>query len=318
MKHTILNTIAMLAVAAGLTGCNHKDLILEHDHSVEIDVVFDWRNAPDADPASMSLYMYAPDGRTPLRYMFANRDGGEVIVPYGTYSGIGLNSDDTDWAHTRNTDSADGFEVYTSEADELTAYGLDAVTVPRARGAESERMVATPGMLWSDRVDNIELPEETTYKVITLYPQEAVCHYTVDILDVANLSFLHGTDIDGSISGMSESYLHGKEKASDTSVTMPFVLSMDEDEKSLHAEFLTFGESPDTDNQHMLSVYMILTDGSKWHYTFDVTSQVHDAPDPRHVHIVVHGLTLPHPISSSGGFRPNVNDWQTEHISLSM
>ncbi len=266
----------------------------------------------------MELLMYDSNNNTPLRYIFSNRDGGPISLPYGTYCGLAMNCDNTDWAMTRSTDNIDSFEVYTPDADELSAYGLTARSVPRAEGAEEERIATTPGMLWTDREDNITLPVTTKRRTITLYPCEAICHYTVEILDVENLKYLHGTEIDGTISGMAEGFFDGKELATDNKVTMPFVLNMNADENRLQASFLTFGECPHVKATHTLSVYLILTDGSKWHYTFDVTDQVTDAPDPTHVNIVVKGLTLPHPIASSGGFIPDVNDWQSEHIDLKM
>ena len=61
-----------------------------------------------------------------------------------------------------------------------------------------------------------------------------------------------------------------------------------------------------------------MIDGSKWYHSFDVTQQVTDAPDPKHVHIVINGLDLPQPISEGGGFVPSVNAWNDINISLKM
>lgn len=37
-------------------------------HVVNVKVVFDWRKAPDAAPASMSLYLFPTHGGEALRY----------------------------------------------------------------------------------------------------------------------------------------------------------------------------------------------------------------------------------------------------------
>ena len=50
-----------------LTACEHKDLCYEHPHSASVEVVFDWVNAPDANPATMSLYLYPEDGSPTVR-----------------------------------------------------------------------------------------------------------------------------------------------------------------------------------------------------------------------------------------------------------
>lgn len=79
---------------------------------------------------------------------------------------------------------------------------------------------------------------------------------------------------------------------------------------------LTFGHK--AGNNHTLTVYAVLADGSKWYYAYDVTDQIHSAPDPRNVHIVLDGLPLPKPIVNGGGFQPEVEDWQTVPIDIEM
>ena len=103
-------------------------------------------------------------------------------------------------------------------------------------------------------------------------------------------------------------------------MTIPFdaVTGKDKDgEKTvITGGLLTFGHK--TGNNHTLTVYAVLADGSKWYYTYDVTDQIHSAPDPRNVHIVLDGLPLPKPIVNGGGFQPEVEDWQTVPIDIEM
>ena len=37
---------------------------------------------------------------------------------------------------------------------------------------------------------------------------------------------------------------------------------------------------------------------------------VDNAPDQRHVHIIIDGLDLPEPIENGSGFDPSVDDWE--------
>lgn len=314
----LVYTLPMLA-GLFLSACEHKDLCFDSTHHTDVEVVFDWRNAPDASPSSMAAYFYDAETGTPLRFIFDNKDGGMIKIPASSYCGLAMNSDNSDWARMRGNGDPDSFETYTQDADNLASYGLSTRAVPRAAGTEQERVAKTPGMLWSDRRDNIKVEysaDSPAHQVITFYPQEAVCHYTVDISDVDNLQYVDRSQIDGTISGMAEGYLHGKNCGSEGHVTMPFVLNADKSASTLHGEFLTFGESANDTGTHILTIYLYLTDGSKWYYTFDVTNQVHNAPDPRHVHIVLKGLPLPAPITSGGGIVPTVDDWQTEDIDL--
>ena len=311
-------SIGLVASAASilLVGCNHKDLCFDHTHTLDIEVVYDWQNAPDAQPSSMELFLYDISTNASVRFNFQGRDGGPIRVEAGSYDAIGFNSDLTDWARFRNTSDASTFEIYTDDANTLNAYRLDPLSVPRAEAAGEERIAKTPEMLWNDFVENISIKSGVDRQIVTLYPEEAVCHYTVTVRDIENAEYLNGTELDGILSGMSESYLHGQKSPSDSHVTMPFVLNSS-DEHSLNASFLTFGESPSTHYPHILTIYMILNDGSKWYSTFDVSDQIYNAPDPKHVDIVVSGLKLPKPLSS-GGFVPDVNDWQDIQVDIKM
>ena len=311
-------SIGLVASAASilLVGCNHKDLCFDHTHTLDIEVVYDWQNAPDAQPSSMELFLYDISTNASVRFNFQGRDGGPIRVEAGSYDAIGFNSDLTDWARFRNTSDASTFEIYTDDANTLNAYRLDPLSVPRAEAADEERIAKTPEMLWNDFVENISIKSGVDRQIVTLYPEEAVCHYTVTVRDIENAEYLNGTELDGILSGMSESYLHGQKSPSDSHVTMPFVLNSS-DGHSLNASFLTFGESPSTHYPHILTIYMILNDGSKWYSTFDVSDQIYNAPDPKHVDIVVSGLKLPKPLSS-GGFVPDVNDWQDIQVDIKM
>lgn len=310
-----LVTYLILPMLALLASCEHKDLYF--DSAGQITVVFDWRNAPEANPASMVTQFFSEEDSQSLRYLFQGKDGGPISLPIGSFSAIAVNGDDNDWVRLRNVNDVENYETYTIDAQNTEAYGLSSRSLPRAEGTENERMAQAPGMLYTNRCDNIEHYDDGT-ETVTFYPEEAVCHYTVDIYDVENLEYVNRAEIDGTLSGMAEGFNHGAKLPTDSHVTMPFVLTGDAAAKTLHAEFLTFGESPDDPGRHILSVYMFLTDGSKWYYNFDVTAQVHEASDSHHVHIVLRGLSVPHPITDEGGFKPNVNDWQTEDIEMKM
>lgn len=318
MKKLFLRTLLAATVIASSSSCEHKDLCMDHTHTVSLNVIFDWRNAPDAAPASMALYLYSELGGEPLRYDFTDRRGGVIRVPFGRYSALCLNSDNTDWAQFRGMSDIGTFEVFTREAQTLRGYDLATRSLPRAEGTENESMVAAPGMTWSGRLDGIDLNYTDSDRNITLLPEESVCHYTVDIVDITNLRYVEGLTLDGTLSSMAQGYLPGQNRVTDTRSTLPFTVDVSDDKTSVHGEFLTFGDCPTTLTNHALTVYVILTDGTKWYCTFDVTDQIHSAADRRHVHIVLDGLTLPKPIVNGGGFHPEIEDWQSVNVDISM
>ena len=105
--------------------------------------------------------------------------------------------------------------------------------------------------------------------------------------------------------------------ADNETVTLPFDMTSDR-ASNIYAEFYTFGYPAASTAPQYLMVYAILNDGKKYSFTYDVTAQIHEAPDPKNVHIVLDGLPLPKPIDNGGGFAPTVDDWNTEEVEISM
>ncbi|MDE7421197.1 MAG: DUF5119 domain-containing protein [Muribaculaceae bacterium] len=310
--------IASLA-ALFFTSCTHKDLYMEEEMTSQLQVVFDWSKAPEADPESMALYLYEEDGNTPMRFIFSNKTGGLIKAPFGTRHAICLNADNTDWARMRNHENIETLEIYTQDAEEIGSRADNSTTIPRPEGTENERIAATPGMLWGSRSNDIKIVPHDGMQTITMYPQEAVCHYIVDVYDVENLKEVESSAVDATLSGMAEGYNHGQGSATDNTVSMKFDLTGNAEEKNLHGEFLTFGECPTTVAKHYLTLYMVLNDGSKWYNSFDVTDQVTKAADPAHVHIIVRGLDLPEPPKEGHTeLKTDVNEWQAINIGLQM
>lgn len=58
MKKLFIYLFAALAVAS----CEHKDLCYDHSHTIDVEVVFDWRNASEAAPESY-VALPVPDKR---------------------------------------------------------------------------------------------------------------------------------------------------------------------------------------------------------------------------------------------------------------
>ena len=306
------------AILAVLTSCEHKELCYDHTSSVAVNVIFDWRNAPDATPRSMSCYLFPTDGGKVLRYEFTNRTGGVIRVPAGRYDALCLNSD-TETINYRNTEKEKSFEVTTRTTvllSGLASLGGRLSEAPRAGDAENERVVLSPDMLWSDHAESIELERTSAPQTVTLYPKVSVCRYTVEIRNAENLKYVSG--ISGSLSSLAGGLFAGKSETTEELVTIPFEVTVSADKSTLRGGLLTFGHCPSKQNRHRLIVYAILSDESKWYYTYDVTDQIHLAPDQRNVHIVLDGLPLPKPIVNGGGFQPSVDEWQSVDVDIEM
>ncbi len=314
-SHKIINICLLMLAAAAFSSCRHKDFIEDCGRTGKLRVVFDWRKAPEADPSSMEVYFFNKEGGAPLRYMFDNKYGGEITLPYGSYDAICLNSDNTDWATLRNTNDIDEFEILTTE---LTHISLQSIRTTTESPLNDRTLRDTPRNLWTDRGDSFTHQPTDGDRTVTFYPEDPLCYYTVDIYDVENLDASAERSFFSTITSMAESWRPGSKRQSNETVTMPFTLKASEDNSHLHGEFMNFGQAPDIIYTNTLKVYTFNDDGTASAYPFDVTDQIHKAPDPHHVHIVLRGLPLPEPLISPGGLRPSVDDWKEQHISLEM
>lgn len=319
----LITKMAKIAVTATLivlsSSCNTDELCYDHPHVGETTVVFDWSRCPDAQPASMAAYFFTPAREEHIRYNFAGRDGGKINLPYDSYNALGLNSDHTNWARMRNVHDVEAFEIYTEDVTTLRGLGLDVRSLPAARADKEQRMAKAPeGALYNHRLDGIAVNESTEGQTVTFYPEEATCRYTVTVTDVENIKYLHGSPIDGTLSGMAEGFCHGTNSPTSTPVTMPYLLVPDEAANTLRSSFITFGRPDDASVSHTATIYVLFEDGTAQYYTYDVSDQVLDAPDPHRVDIVIKGIRLPKPIVNGGGFKPDVSQWTEQREEIKM
>lgn len=310
MNH-ILQAITVFASLL-LTSCEHKDLCYNHFHTTKTQVVFDWKDAPDATPETMRLYLFPMDGGKPQVYEFTDYRGGSVNVPAGCYKVLCVNSD-TESVLYRNIDLFDGFEAYTPDA----VLNVRASLLPRPENTSGERIAKSPDYLASACLDNVTIEASQKDQMVILYPKPSVCRYRVTITNVSNLKYISSDGIFGVLSGMSEGVLVGCNKPTFTPVTVPFGVISD-GISTLTADFWSFGQTASEDYVHKLVIYVIMSDGSKNYYTFDVTRQIDQAADPHDIHILLDGLPLPKPIVNGGGFQPTVDEWQNIEVDVPM
>ena len=323
----------MLLPAFVLIACNHKELCYHHPHTATIRIVFDWRDAPDAHPAGMCVYFYPQEGGSGQRFEFTGTTGGQIDLRVGKYQVLCYNND-TEAVQFFNTDDFSTHSAFTREGNVLEPiYGNGTNYAPRANGAEEERVVISPDMLWGCTATEVEItdagisyvcipesekdmwlgqPVENKEQVITLYPHELVCTYTYEVHNVNNLK--HAVQMCGSLSSMAPTLMLGGEELGRECVTIPFEAHSD-GVSTISGKFYTFGHHERNMNPHRMVFYIVMNDGAKYMYgadskKFDVTQQVHAAPDRRHVHIVIDGLDLPQPIENGSGFDPSVDDWE--------
>lgn len=321
--HFFLTSVAVLMLIT--SGCVHKDIRDEIPlkRSFKVQLAFDWSKAPQAEAKTMALYIY-PEGKEMQQQWFYDLSGGTLYVGTGKHTAVCHNNDNTYDLLVRNEHAHDLLEIYTNDVFIFEGQGISTRGIPRAPGTESEPLRASPPMCYGTHERDINIVDDIELQTVTMYPEELVCHYTVEFVDVKNLSN-YSITMDGTISSLASGYFPGKLEATKELATHTFTLSPDESINGLRASFLTFGVTPGDPTPHKISIYAVTRQRTGMQYTFDVTDQVNNAPDPKHVLIRIEGLELPDlpdnppdPNNPEAGMGITVENWTTEYHTISM
>ena len=337
MKMLALRLAILAALLLVMPSCKHKPLCEFHPHQAKVKVVFDWRDAPTANPKGMCVFFYPEDGGTTRRYDFKGMEGGYVDLSVGRYRVIAYNND-TEYVDFAYTDAYERHLIFSPTNDIFSPLGLTSSGyIPRAD--DTERVVSRPDMMWACSAVEVDVKENgityihnevsratevnnsaTVERIITLYPHQIVATYTLNVKNCDGLEYV--TQMCGSLSGMAPNITVSSEALGAECVTVPYECRK-KDETTIEAVFLTFGHNTDNTQPHRVVLYLWMTDNKIRCYgidseKFDVTSQVHSAPDRLNVYLEIDGLDLPKPISGGSGFIPDVDDWIDVETDLDM
>lgn len=313
--------VLALALSLGVTSCvyDHEDC----PENLSLEIVSDWQLAPDASPGGMAYIFFPHDGSVPWRFDFIGSSAGKVTLPPGTYSFLSYN-DDTAAVILSEDSGYDGYEATTAAADSPGAACL---------GDESaQRVLRTPDKLWGCAYGYVDLwydgvrytvcGTDTTDAgrvfspdfILTALQRPLTAHYTFRIEDIENLSAV--MSVSATLSGMAGSL----SLASGAKGHYPSTLLLKAapiDSETVGGDFYTFGipEAPGVPN--ILSLFVVIKDGRRFCYRFDVSAQVRHAPDPMEVMLIVRGLTIEQPSGGSEtGFDITVDGWETITVNI--
>lgn len=307
-----LKLLILLLIAIVAQGCIHREL--DEISSGYVEVVFDWRYAPEANPESMRLFLFPQNGGEPAVCDFVGRNGGIIRVAPGVYNAICINSDRRNVIYNQRN-LFDKFVVTTPEVN----------NVQFTSGAENQKIMMHPPVLWTSseigfdiivdgRIHKNSKPE-INHQIFYMYPKPIIDTYIVTVKNVRNAQYLYS--LNGTISNMSDGYLAGPQIHTDTSILLSFNLAHNLGDANAEGMFLTFGHCPDSRGSHKLMLYATLIDGSKHYYEFDVSDQAHNPPDENGIyHIVVEFIDIPEP--SGSGLDLDINNWSNTDIFIEM
>ena len=338
MKHIFRLTSSLFLLTSYLlllTSCEYKDLCYDHSHMKSVNVQFLWPKSEQTMVKGMTTLFYPAEqlSAEPVRYDFSGRDGGTARLTSGQYQVIAYNND-TETILYRGTSATGTLEAYTrlssiEEGTQLTRAGM-----PRAAGTEEEPVILEPDPLWaaSHKLLNLTSDGDSTVQMRTI-PRVFLVNIT--ITHVPNLQYTG--QFGGALSGLAASVMMESGELSDEPATQAFTAQVVGD-STLEMRFHTFGHCPRRSqgdvNKHVLTIYAILADGTKWYYTMDVSEQMHDPAknpeihyDPKNpetleitydIDIDLEDLPVPKPIVNGSGFQPTIDGWQGVEIPVDM
>lgn len=260
-------------------------------------------------------------------------------VPNGKYRVVCYNND-TDGVLFNYVNAYDKHHGFTRDGSPLEPlYGAAANRAPMAEGSEGQRVVITPDQMWgcsvadvevhdsgityicvpeTDKEEWMELPVTNDEWVITLFPHELTCTYTYEYRNVENLEY--AIQHCATLSGMASSLQFYDEALGEEPVIVPFEAISDRVSK-ITGKFYVWGHHPEqTDTKHMMTLYIWVRNKAEGlYYTNDVTDQVNNAPDKRHVHIIIDNIKLPEAIAEGDSpMTPSIDDWLVENYDVPM
>lgn len=300
-----------------LFSCRHKDLCYEEAVASQVEVVFDWSRAPQAKVASMRVFLYPDNGGEVMTYEFANMQGGPVMLPEGNYRAICINSD-TESLLYKNIHAYDEFMVSTP-AGLVNSMVVSALQLKKKATAFSVQL--PPDDFYSDNLSSVHIRAAGEQRIV-FYPEMAFCRYRVKVINVPNLQHVYPGSVTGGISGLSKVFYVGRNVMDNDRAIVPFGMKK-EGSSTLTASFFALGQSK-YDDEHKVAIHVRLQNGKEKCYVFDVTQQVHEAPDPHDVFILLDGMMIPetHDYEREddikGGFKPSLDDWEDVDIDLDM
>lgn len=318
MRKFLLTLISLVM----LTACEHKELCFHHDHRQTVRIEFDWRYAPESPRPLMQVWLYSEDvdDEAPMSFIINGVDGGEIVVPEGYYTLIAHPAEME--SNRVNTGSAASLHILTTRAAGADELLFGASTAP-------ENLILEPEPAWIANARNVNVkhsgvdyecvpfseemvaeftPVASKEQKITLFPYDPMSYYSLEVRNV-NLN-VEPSGVAGALDGLSQGLYALSGESHSSAVAIPFECRYDREAHTFRAEFVTFGRHSQAATPHMLSLYLLTRDSRLYRLSspddakFNLSSQVTSAPDPRHVHLVVDGVTLQAEQPSSGGNAP--------------
>lgn len=294
-----------------LVSCDTDHLVApQQAQKGHLTVKYDWSSDPEASPEGMRLWFYPLSGSENTLIDFSGREGGRVDVAEGDFAVISYNND----SDVNLFDFTDATESHAVSTGETTADWYS----PTRADINDMPLRLPPSEIWT-AVDTVTIAPADS--LITLRPAPLHRYYNFICRHVSGLENV--SQVEASICGMAQGVRLRDTKLSTEECLYPLPAKINRKDSTITGSFLCFGPADNDEVRNRLHLYITTNAGMHYRITqgdkLDVTDQVRQAPDPRHVTIVLDSLAMPTSASDSQqAYNPTVDDWPEVNINVNI
>lgn len=272
-----------------------------------------WRKVEGRTPERMQVNFYEVDSHMLVAKAFVGPQGGYIDVAPGVYD-IVVYSIDADATRVSQTERRGDVYAYTS--------GKGNRVVPQDVGGESIEPVSYPVVVEPDhiyvgRLDGAVIPAHTIVdETVELYTDASTLLETY-LFRAYNVTGINNVaSVRAYVTGQAQAKCLWDGRYTLGQVIIGVSCQIDPDSGEIFTVFNTFGKYPNSSNKVYLDIVVRNASGDEREYVFDVTDQFDNPDNTNHEIIVSDGIDVPNPGAGSGGFSPDVDDWDEERKDI--
>lgn len=299
MKRTLIKILSVVTLLFCCSACCNKEICPECEKETGVFIRFNWDKVEHI-PEGMTVLFYDMNNKLVNTFNNIPEQGELIRIESGDYR-IACYNNDTEYDQWHGQNSIDSLQVSTRESSDVLPVSNKSGDIPP--------VVSSFDFLCCDMLSHESiLPKSDTTQIITLTPAPVLDKYSYEVSRIVNSQYI--SRIACSISGMAGSYYLAHPDQKSYTVIMPFSDNrLGNANRTILGSMLNTGFNKSKDNKNILTLYL-WSPGGNYRAKFDVTDQVHNAPDPRNVHIVINTeVVIPHPIDGGEGIDPSVDKW---------
>lgn len=306
-----LAAIITLCILATATSCEHKDIACPAPE--EINVVFEWDYAPDAEVDGMALLFYPLDDNERIwRFDIAGRNGGPIKLPSGTYELISCNNDLPGIA-LENAESASTLCASARSADTDKGAGVYASSGMLYCG-EIRRLEVTPcGIRYITATGTIK---ECSRRIMRCMPDSVATVYTVEFTHVSGIERIRSASVE--LEGVRSSILLESDRPSDVPATLAIEMSTYAGTGIVRGSGCAFAPADIAAANYTVKLHILQTNGKTVSRDIEIKPENLNIITTHNVLITIDGIVIPDGGSAGdiGGIGAIVDGWKVIEIDL--